>query len=60
MDVALLRVPEIAERLGMSRTKIYELLAAGELPSVKVAGCRRVRVADLDDFVTQLSGEWQR
>jgi excisionase family DNA binding protein len=39
---ALLRPEETAEMLGISRSKTYSLLAAGELPSVRVG--RSVRV----------------
>ena len=55
MDALLLRVPEAAAQLGISRAKLYELIAAGKLPAVKVGGCRRIRAADLRDFVDHLS-----
>ncbi len=32
----LLRIPEAAETLGIGRTKIYELIATGELPTIRV------------------------
>ncbi len=38
----LLRIPEVAKALGLGRTKIYELIAAGELPVIRVG--RAVRV----------------
>src|SRR5690348_119972 len=38
----LLRVGEVAERLGIGRSKTYELIAAGELPVVRVGRCVRV------------------
>ena len=55
MDALLLKVPEVAEQLGISRAKVYELIAAGTLLSVKVGGCRRIRVTDLRAFVDHLS-----
>ena len=55
MDALLLKVPEAAAQLGISRATLYELIAAGTLPSVKVGGCRRIRASDLRDFVAQLS-----
>ena len=55
VDALLLKVPEAAAQLGISRAKFYELIAAGTLPSVKVGGCRRIRASDLRDFVAQLS-----
>lgn len=53
-DRLLLRVHEAAERLGVSRAKFYELIARGAVRTVKIDGSRRVRVADLRDFVQQL------
>ena len=54
MDNLLLKVPEVAQRLGISRAKVYELIAGGQLPSVKIGGCRRVRSRDLAAFVNDL------
>jgi len=50
----LYRAEEAADCLGVSRTKIYELIQAGVLPAVKVDGCRRVRRDDLRAFVESL------
>jgi excisionase family DNA binding protein len=55
MDAMLIKIPEVAARLGVSRAKVYELIAAGTLPAVKVDGCRRVRTCDLQAFVDGLS-----
>lgn len=55
MNNLLLRVPEVAENLGISRAKVYELMAAGELRSVKIGGCRRVRASDLVAYVDELA-----
>ena len=54
MESLLLKVPEVARSLGISRAKVYELIAAQDLPSVKIDGCRRVRAADLRAFVSSL------
>ena len=54
MDALLLKVPEAAAQLGISRAKLYELIAAGDLPAVKIGGCRRLRSADLQDYVNRL------
>ncbi len=58
METTLLKVPEVALRLSISRAKVYELLAAGELRSVRLAGSRRVRSVDLDDFIAGLDESW--
>lgn len=54
MDNLLLKVPEVAQRLGISRAKVYELISGGRLPSVRIDGCRRVRVSDLAAYVDGL------
>jgi excisionase family DNA binding protein len=38
----LYRVEEVAEMLGLGRTKTYQLVASGELPSVRLGRCLRV------------------
>lgn len=38
----LLRIPEVADSLGLSRARVYELVASGELPSIRDG--RAVRV----------------
>ena len=58
METTLLKVPEVALRLSISRAKVYELLADGELRSVRLAGSRRVRSVDLDDFIAGLDESW--
>jgi excisionase family DNA binding protein len=50
----LYRAEEAADCLGLSRTKVYELIHCGILPAVKVDGCRRVRRDDLRAFVESL------
>jgi excisionase family DNA binding protein len=50
----LYRAEEAADCLGLSRTKIYELIQSGMLSAVKVDGCRRVRRDDLRAFVESL------
>lgn len=55
MDTLLLKVPEAAAQLGVSRAKLYELITDGTLPSVKVGGCRRILATDLQLFVERLT-----
>ena len=48
MDNRLLyRIAEAAEILGVSRSKAYELVASGEIPSVRLGGTVRVPAAAL-------------
>lgn len=50
----LLKVPEVCERLALSRSEVYELMSSGALPSLKLGRARRVVDADLEDYINQL------
>lgn len=50
----LFRPEEAAEVLGLGRTKVYELIASGELRSVKIGSARRVSAVALTEFVASL------
>jgi excisionase family DNA binding protein len=49
--VQLLTIVDAARHLGISRSKVYELLANGELPSVRIGRTRRIAIAALEDFI---------
>lgn len=52
----ILYTPVAAARvLGISRSKIYELMGGGALPSVRIGACRRVTDAALRAFVEELT-----
>ncbi|MDA8035152.1 MAG: helix-turn-helix domain-containing protein [Actinomycetota bacterium] len=53
----LLSVAEAAELLGVSRAFAYELVLAGELPSVKLGRLRKVRRGELEAYVAALGGD---
>ena len=46
-----LRVPETAELLGLSRSKTYELIGRGVIPSIQLDGSIRVPVEGLRELV---------
>ncbi len=62
----LLKPEEAAVLLSVGRSRVYELMAAAKLESVRIGGSRRIPVAALDAFVKQLQEEaaagrwWQR
>ena len=47
----LLTVPEAAEALAISRSKLYELLAAGVVASIRIDGSRRIPLAALETYI---------
>ncbi|MER6578576.1 helix-turn-helix domain-containing protein [Nonomuraea sp. NPDC001023] len=57
MTKLLITPAEAAAVLGIGRTKIYELMAAGLLPSVKIGRARRVPFAALTAFVAAITEE---
>ena len=54
MDKRMLTAVEVAAILGIGRTKVFELMASGELESVAIGRCRRVPIDALDAFVAGL------
>lgn len=54
MEALLLKVPEAAAQLGISRAKLYELISDGTLPAVRVDEGRRIRREDLLELVANL------
>ena len=59
MDEKLLyRISEVAHYLSLSRSKTYELVRAGHIPSVRIDGVRRVRGADVIAYVESLRVAW--
>ena len=48
----LLKINEVAFRLGISRSFAYNLVMSGALPVIKIGRSRRVRPADLDQFIS--------
>jgi excisionase family DNA binding protein len=53
MERMLLRPAEAAEAIGVSRSRMYELLASGELPSIRVGRTVRVPVAALQAWIAE-------
>lgn len=53
----LLKPEEAAEVLGIGRSKLYELLAGGEIESVRIGSSRRVPMKGLHDYVERLDGQ---
>jgi excisionase family DNA binding protein len=54
MDKLLLTPIEAAEALGIGRSKLYELIQSGQLPSVRIGTCRRVPSEVVHRFVADL------
>jgi excisionase family DNA binding protein len=53
-DVELLTPTEAARRLSLGRTRLYELLASGEIVSVRVGKLRRIPARAVRSYVDGL------
>jgi excisionase family DNA binding protein len=51
METKLLKGPEVAEILGISKALAYRLISQGFLPAVKFGRTVRVRPEDLEKFI---------
>jgi excisionase family DNA binding protein len=58
MERLLLRPVEAAEMIGVGRSKVYELLASGHLPSIRIGGSVRVPVDALRAWIDRQVDEW--
>ena len=54
MERLLLTPEEVAEVLGIGRTKVYELMRLGLIESVKIHGCRRIPTEAVHNYVDRL------
>ena len=55
-DAPLLYTPtEAAKLLSIGRSSLYELMADGTIPSVKIGSSRRIRRTDLEAYVDSLT-----
>jgi excisionase family DNA binding protein len=51
----LLTAEEAGEVLRISRTRVYELIYAGELRSIKIGRLRRITVAAIEEFIERMT-----
>lgn len=53
----LLTLPQVAERLQVSRHVVYQLIWSGQLQSVHLGRCHRIKRPELDDYLKSLGSE---
>lgn len=56
----LLRITEVAKRLGVSANTAYTMAQAGTIPAFKIAGKWRVREEALDGWLRKEAREAER
>ncbi|ABG04870.1 phage transcriptional regulator, AlpA [Rubrobacter xylanophilus DSM 9941] len=52
-DKEYLKVPEVAEYLQIGRTRAYELVGSGEIPSVRIGRSLRVSRRELERWLEE-------
>ncbi len=57
MEKLLLTPHEAAEVLGIGRSKLYQLMRAGTVTSVRIGSCRRIPAAALPDLIDRLQAD---
>jgi len=57
MEKLLLTTVEAGRLLGISRSKVYELMAANEIESIHVGRQRRIPVDALQEYVARLRAD---
>lgn len=55
MEKKLLKVNEAAQMLSISRSKAYELIATGWLPSIRLGGSIRIPIAALEEKLEEMT-----
>ena len=55
----LMRIPEVAEELSLSKSKTYQLVQSGEITSIKIDKRRRVTRESLNDYIDRKIQEGQ-
>ena len=53
MDHEMLRVDEVAALLKLGRTKVYQLVADGELPAVRIGKVLRISAEALQQWLSR-------
>jgi excisionase family DNA binding protein len=59
-DRLLLTVEEAADRLGIGRSLMYELISGGQVASIRVGRLRRIPQESLTDYVRAMRAEARR
>jgi len=57
MEKMVLKPSEVSEVLGIGRTRAYELLSTGELPSIRIGKSIRIPVTALKQWMEERQSE---
>lgn len=54
----LLRVAEAADAMNITSRTLYRMLAAGEIPALKIRGCLRLDAVDIERYILRQKERW--
>ncbi|MCH7903492.1 MAG: helix-turn-helix domain-containing protein [Armatimonadetes bacterium] len=60
MASRLLKIKEVVEETGISRSKLHQFIRRGDLRTVYVGKSPRIRPEDLEDFIERLGDDCER
>ena len=55
----LLKANEVAKRLAVCRSKAYQMMMRGDIPTVRFGSSVRVRACDLEEFIQKSWSGWK-
>ncbi len=55
----LLKARDVASRLNISRSKAYQLMQTGDIPTIRFDGNVRVIDNDLDEYIIRHRSDWK-
>lgn len=55
MEKTLLNIPETCEKLRIGRTRLYQILNAGQIKAVRIGKKTLIPVASIEEFINGLS-----
>lgn len=53
MERKLLKATEVAQIMGIGRSLVYELIAQGQIPSIRLGRCIRIPVEALQKWIEE-------
>jgi len=55
--VLLLKPKEVADKLNISRSLVYQLIQSGDIPVVRIKSTVRIKSSDLETFILKSQGQ---
>jgi excisionase family DNA binding protein len=60
MNEMIYTIPEVAQYLKLSKSKVYHLVQTGQLPHIKIGKNVRVKESDLNKWLDGQSGKTEQ